>query len=223
MLNAIWLGMIIIAIVVGAITGHTPQVVASVTTNAKLAFTIALGLAGIMAFWLGLMKIAEVGGIIQIIARLARPIMVRLFPDVPADHPAMGTMMLNMAANFLGLNNAATPFGLRAMKDLEALNEYPGVASNAMCTFLAINTSSVALIPTTAIAFLAAGGASDPTAIILTSIIATSCSTATGIVAAKSLQRWRIFRIRPFSSSVPLLLNKPSEQMVADVNPAQEK
>ncbi len=143
--------------------------------GAKTAVTIALGLIGIMALWLGVMRLAERCGLVQRMAVGLRPIMRRLFPDVPAEHPAMGSMLMNIAANMLGLGNAATPLGLRAMRDLETLNPRPGVATNAMCTFLAINTSSVQLIPTTAIALLAAAGSRNPTVIVGTALLATSC------------------------------------------------
>ena len=120
--------------------------------------TLALGLVGVMALFLGLMKVAEEGGLLLIIARTVRPLMVRLFPEVPADHPAMGAMILNMAANALGLGNAATPFGIRAMQQLDSINQTKGTASNAMVLFLAINTSSVTLLPTGVIALRAAAG-----------------------------------------------------------------
>ena len=196
MLNYIWLGLILISVVVGAFNGTIPAVVASVTDSAKIAITIALGLIGIMAFWLGLMKIADQSGLITILARAIRPIMKRLFPDVPAEHPAMGSMILNIASNMLGLTNAATPFGLRAMRDLETLNKRPGIATDAMCTFLAINTSSVQLIPTTAIALLASAGSHDPTSIISTSLIATTCSTIAGITAVKFFAKLPVFKIK---------------------------
>jgi spore maturation protein A len=195
MLNIIWLGMILLSVVCGVIDGRIPQVVQAVTDSAKTAFELALGLTGIMAFWLGLMKIAEDAGLVQLIARVLRPLMTRLFPDVPADHPAMGAMLLNMAANMLGLSNAATPFGLRAMEALETLNPNPGTATDAMCTFLAINTSSIQLIPTTAIAFLAAAGSTQPTAIITTALLSTTCSTIAGVAMVKWLARWRMFRL----------------------------
>src|ERR1035438_7631295 len=118
---------------------------------------------------------------VVLLARALRPLMVWLFPDVPADHPAMGSMLLNMAASILGLGNAATPLGLRAMKDLETLNPRPGTATNAMCTYLAINTSSIQLIPATAIAVLAANNASNPTAIVGTSIMATTCAAIAAV------------------------------------------
>src|SRR4051812_16895820 len=147
-----------------------------------------------MALWLGVMRLAERAGLIQKIARALRPVMSRLFPDVPPEHPAMGAMLMNMAANMLGLGNAATPLGLRAMRDLETLNPHPGVATNAMCTFLAINTASVQLIPTTAIAILAASGSKRPTAIVGTALMATLCAATVAIISVKLLQRLPIFR-----------------------------
>lgn len=197
MLNYIWLGMILVATVIGLINGKTTAVVESITSSATVAFTIALGLTGILTFWLGLMKIAEESGLVYHLTRFIRPLMIRLFPEVPHEHPAMGAMMLNITANMLGLNNAATPFGLKAMEDLEKLNQTPGTATNAMCTFLAINTSSVQLIPTTAIAFLAAAGAIAPTQVIASSLLASICSTIAAIIAVKGLEKISFFRINP--------------------------
>ncbi|MBF0427729.1 MAG: spore maturation protein [Magnetococcales bacterium] len=150
---------------------------------------LAIGMVGVMALFLGLMKVAEEGGLLTILARLIRPLMVRLFPDVPADHPAMGAMILNLSANALGLGNAATPFGIRAMKELDRLNPEPGTATNAMALFLAINTSSVTLVPTSVIALRASVGSADPAAILSTTLFATFFSTLVAILAAKSLQR----------------------------------
>lgn len=196
MLNVIWLLLIILAVVIGAINGKTPDVVTAVTDYAEIAFQLALGLTGVMALWLGLMKVAEESGLVQLLSKMIRPILIRLFPDVPPDHPAMGSITLNIAANMLGLNNAATPLGLRAMDDLEKLNETPGTATNAMCTFLAINTSSVQLIPATAIAYLAAGGSDNPTEIIATTLLATSFSTVAAIIGVKFLEKLPIFQIK---------------------------
>ena len=136
---------------------------------------IALPLGAIMALWLGIMRLAEKSGAVERLAVFLRPVLTRLFPEVPANHPAMGAMVMNIAANMLGLGNAATPFGLRAMQNLESLNPRPGIATNAMCTFLAINTSSVQLIPATAVGILAAAGAARPSAIIGTALVATTC------------------------------------------------
>lgn len=154
------------------------------------AVELAIGLVGMMTLFLGLMKVAEAGGMLTILARLIRPLMIRLFPDVPADHPAMGAMILNLSANALGLGNAATPFGIRAMQELDTLNSQPGTATNAMVLFLAINTSSVTLLPTGVIALRAAAGSADPAAILPTTLLATFGSTAVAIIAAKLYSRW---------------------------------
>ncbi|MFQ5467075.1 MAG: nucleoside recognition domain-containing protein, partial [Kiloniellaceae bacterium] len=154
------------------------------------AVSLAIGLVGVMALFLGLMKVAEAGGLLVIIARTVRPLMVRLFPDVPADHPAMGAMILNMSANVLGLGNAATPFGIRAMQELDALNAQKGTATNAMALFLAINTSSVTLLPTGVIALRAAASSNDPAGILPSTLFATICSTTVAILAAKLYQRF---------------------------------
>jgi len=162
--------------------------------------TIALPLAGIFALWLGIMRLAELSGLVGILARALRPVTRRLFPDVPEDHPALGAMAMNIAANMLGLGNAATPLGLRAMRGLESLNRRPGIASNAMCTFLAINTSSVQLIPTTAVAILAVNGAKNPWAIIGSAFLATCCACAAGITAVKLLEKLPAYRLPPVES-----------------------
>ncbi len=157
---------------------------------AKASVTLALGLVGVMALFLGLMKVAEAGGLLRIIARLLRPLMVRLFPDVPPAHPAMGAMVMNLSANALGLGNAATPFGIRAMQELDRINPHPGTASNAMVLFLAINTSSVTLLPTGVIALRAAAGSQDPAGIVATTLFATLCSTLAAVLAAKAYGRF---------------------------------
>lgn len=196
MLNYIWLALVLLAVAIGGWNDRLPEVTAGAFDGAKTAVTIALGLIGVMALWLGVMRLAERAGLVQRIARGLRPVMRRLFPDVPPEHPAMGSMLMNMAANMLGLGNAATPLGLRAMRDLEALNPRPGVASNAMCTFLAINTASVQLIPATAIALLAAAGSARPTAIVGTALLATLCAATVAITAAKILEKLPFFRLR---------------------------
>src|SRR4051812_21468838 len=150
-----------------------------------------------MALWLGVMRLAERAGLIQKIARALRPVMSRLFPDVPPEHPAMGAMVMNMAANMLGLGNAATPLGLRAMALLNQLNPRPGVASNAMCTFLTINTASIQLIPTTAIGILAIAGSKDPTAFVPAAVLSTVVGLTCGITAAKILERLPVFALPP--------------------------
>jgi spore maturation protein A len=161
---------------------------------AKVAVELAIGLIGIMSLWLGLMKIAEQAGMVALLSRYLRPVTTRLFPDVPADHPAMGAMLMNISANMLGLANAATPLGLKAMEELNKLNKKVGTATDAMCTFLVINTSSVQLIPATVIAIRAASGSTNPTEIIGPVIFATTINTIVGIAAVKLLAKLRIFR-----------------------------
>lgn len=195
MLNIIWLGMILTAVIVGIIEGHINEVVKAVTDSAKLGFELALGLAGIMSLWLGIMAIATESGLVSKLGSWLKPILKRIFPDIPSDHPAMGAMVMNIAANMLGLANAATPFGLQAMKELQSLNQHAKTATNSMCTFLAINTSSVQLIPATAIAYLAANGSANPSSIIMSSIIATTVSTLVAIIAVRQLAKWSCFKV----------------------------
>ena len=160
--------------------------------KAGVAVKIALGLIGIMALWLGVMKVAEDAGLIAKLANMIKPITKKLFPEIPSDHPAIGAMLMNISANMLGLGNAATPFGLKAMDELDKLNPEKGTATNAMVTFLAINTAGLTLIPATAIAVRAAQGSADPAIIIGTSIFGASCATVTGIVAAKLFEKFPI-------------------------------
>lgn len=161
---------------------------------AGIAVNIAIGLIGIMALWLGVMKIAEEAGLIAIIARALKPVTKFLFPEVPSDHPAMGSMIMNISANMLGLGNAATPFGLKAMEELDKLNPEKGTATNAMCTFLAINTAGITLIPATAIAIRASAGSSEPAVIIGTALFASCTATIVGITASKILEKFPIKR-----------------------------
>ncbi len=156
---------------------------------AKTAVEIAMGLIGIMALWLGVMKVADEAGLVKILTRMLTPLSRRLFPDVPPDHPAIGAIIMNISANMLGLNNAATPFGLKAMEELNKLNPKVGTATNAMCTFLVINTSGLVLIPATAIAVRAAAGSSNPGIIIGTSIVGAGCATVVGIFVAKIMEK----------------------------------
>ncbi|MFB3150273.1 MAG: nucleoside recognition domain-containing protein [Alphaproteobacteria bacterium] len=200
-MNAIFFAIVVIAFLVTGYrelswTGPADQTAPmqalgmAMIDSATSSVTLAIGLIGVMALFLGLMKVAEAGGLLVIIAKTIRPLMVRLFPDVPADHPAMGAMVLNLSANALGLGNAATPFGIRAMQELDTLNPHKGTASNAMVLFLAINTSSVTLLPTGVIALRAAAGSADPAAIVPTTLFATICSTTLAIIAAKIYQRF---------------------------------
>ena len=192
MLNYIWFGMMFIAVIVGILTGNIDAVTQAAIDMAKTAVEIAISLIGIMALWLGTMKIAEESGLIRIIARAIRPITIRLFPDVPEDHPAIGSIILNMAANLLGLGNAATPLGLKAMEELQDLNPEKETATNAMCTFLAINTSSIQLIlPATVVALM--GAAANQ--IFITTILATGLSTIAAIIAVRFLEKLKRFEM----------------------------
>lgn len=189
MLKKILLFLSIFSLILASYTGKLADTIYSCIGSTFLAFKIAVSLALTIALWLGLMRIVQEIGWMDKISYFFKPVLSKLFPDVPEDHPAMGMMSLNISANILGLGNAATPFGLRAMSELEKLNNNKGVASNAMCTFLAINTSSVQLLPTTAIAILAAGGCSDPTSIIFPAFLATCCSTIVGVTAVKLFEK----------------------------------
>jgi spore maturation protein A len=196
MMNYIWLSIVILAIVLGGINGKIENVTKSAIDAASGAVTIAIGLVGVMALWLGIMKIAEDSGLMALAAKALAPILKRLFPDVPADHPAMASMTMNIAANMLGLSNAATPLGLKAMEDLEKLNAQPGTATNAMCTFLTINTAGLQLVPATMIGILASAGSKEPTAIIGTTIAATCTALIAGISAVKLLEKLPVFAIK---------------------------
>ena len=200
-MNAVFLAAVLIAFVVAGYRQITvtpaPDAAApmdalglAMIDAAKGSVTLAIGLVGVMALFLGLMKVAEAGGLLAIIAKTVRPLMVRLFPEVPADHPAMGAMIMNISANVLGLGNAATPFGIRAMQELDKLNPQKGTATNAMVMFLAINTSSVTLLPTGVIALRASAGSTDPAGILPTTLFATICSTTVAIIAVKLYQRF---------------------------------
>jgi spore maturation protein SpmA len=203
MLNHIWLGLLVAAVLAGGFQGRFKELVEGGVKGGETAVTLSIGLIGIMSMWLGLMRLADKSGLVQVLARALRPVLVRLFPGVPAEHPAMGSMVMNIAANMLGLNNAATPLGLRAMKDLETLNPHPGVATNAMCTFLAINTGSVQLIPMTAVGVMAASGSNNPSAIIGTAFLGSVCSTTVGILTAKWLEGWKMFQPLHSASTAP--------------------
>jgi len=221
-LNPIWLCLVLLSVFIGGFTGKLGAVTSGAFDSARDAvMTIALPLAGVMALWLGIMRLAELSGLVNVLARALRPITRRLFPDVPADHPALGAMAMNIAANMLGLGNAATPLGLRAMRLLEKLNPCPGVASNAMCTFLAINTSSVQLIPATAVGILAIAGGKNPTAIIGSAFIATSIACATGIIVVKLLEKLPAYRLDP--SQMPSSpMNGPAAMEITPEVPTPE-
>jgi spore maturation protein A len=190
MLNYIWFGLMAIALVVAIFNGTAAGVTKGAVDSAKVAVEIAIGLVGIMTLWLGVMRVAEKAGLVALLGRLLRPISRLLFPEVPPEHPAIGAMIMNVAANMLGLSNAATPLGIKAMEELQTLNDDKETASNAMVTFMALNTAGIQFIPTTIIGVLAAAGSKNPTAIIATTLIATLSGATAAVTAAKILQRF---------------------------------
>ena len=194
MINSIWLFLIVGSVVVGLLSNNLNGVARAVATGASDAFKISLGLTGIMCLWLGMMKIAEKSGLLEKFSSFISPLLRYIFPQIPEGHPAIGIISMNFVANMLGLSNAATPLGIKAMKDLQSLNEGKNVASDSMCMFLALNTSSLQLIPAGAIALLAAGGSSNPTSVTLPALLATTASTLAGFFAARMLSRLTRFK-----------------------------
>jgi spore maturation protein A len=182
MVNIIWVLIFVVSILFAAINGTMDEVNKAIFSGAKEGVTICFGLISILVFWLGLMKIAQKAGLLDSLAKMFRPVIVKLFPEVPKDHPAMGYILSNMIANMFGLGNAATPMGIKAMEQLKKLNHNKDNASRSMITFLAINTSSITLIPTTVIAIRLNYGSVSPGEIVGTTILATLCSTIGAIV-----------------------------------------
>jgi spore maturation protein A len=209
MLNYVWLGLMFIAIVVGTINGKLPEVTKAAFDMAETSVTIAFGLIGIMALWLGVMKIAEDSGLVKVLAKIIKPISKRLFPDVPEDHPAIASMLLNLSANWLGLSNAATPLGLKAMEELQKLNKKKETATNAMVTFLAMNTASITLIPATIIGVRISLNSQNPQEIIGTSIFASVVATTVAIIAAKLLEKLPVFK-KELEVESELAANEPA-------------
>ena len=206
MLNFVWLGLIALAVLLGGLTGNLQEVGDKAIEGANKSLELAAALFAIMILWLGLMRLADRAGLVHRLGLVLKPIMVWLFPEVPPDHPAMGAIIMNMAANILCLNNAATPLGLRAMNELESLNRRPGIATNAMCMLLAINTSSITLIPVSIIGVLALAHGKNPTVIIGTSLAATAIAHAAAITACKLLEKSPFYRLPALSKdarSVP--------------------
>ena len=188
-MNYIWFFIILISIISAIYTGKIDTVVHSIMTGAQKAVEITLYLVGIMAFWLGIMKIAEKSGLVTNIANLLKPIAHKLFPSVPENNPAIGNIAMNFTANAFGLGNAATPIGIKAMEELQELNKNKEVASNDMCTLLAMNTAGWQLVPTTVIAVLVANGAKNPTEIVFPTLIVTTIAFLSAIIAVKILEK----------------------------------
>lgn len=198
-LNYIWLGMFLIAFVVAGVqtlTGNHeayPDLLKAMFDNAKTGFEISLGLTGALALWMGMLRVAEKAGLINSVARVVAPFFQRLFPEVPAGHPAMGSMLMNFAANMLGLDNAATPLGLKAMQELQELNPNKETASNAQIMFLVINTAGLTLIPVSVMTLRLQAGAANPADVFLPSLIGTSISALSAIVIVGLWQRIRLW------------------------------
>jgi spore maturation protein A len=182
MVNYIWVFMTLIGIVFGMINGTMGEINNAIFTGAKEAVTLCIGLISILVFWLGMMRIAQESGLLDGLSRIFRPIVKRLFPEVPPDHPAMGYILSNMIANMFGLGNAATPLGIKAMEQLQELNGGKNEASRSMITFLAINTASITLIPTTVIAIRMTYHSASPTEIVVPTLIATIISALGAII-----------------------------------------
>lgn len=182
MIDLIWLSLFLIGFITAILTGHVDAVGSAVLKGAEKGVSLSIGMVSIIALWFGLMKIAEDGGLIQVLSRALRPIARLLYPSVPADHPAMGAILANMSANLLGIGNAATPLGIKAMRELQTLNDDKETASDAMCTLLAINTAGITLIPTTVIAFRMQFGSHNPTSIVGTTVLATAIGTVAAII-----------------------------------------
>jgi spore maturation protein A len=188
-MGAIWTFLVAAAVIAAAANGRMAELTSAALESAGKAVALSLGLAGVMALWLGLMRVAEEAGLVRAVAAVARPVLRRLFPEVPPEHPAMGAMVMNLSANVLGLGNAATPFGVKAMRELETLNPHPGTATDAQALFCAMNTASLQLIPASVIALRAAAGSRAPGEIIGATIVASLCGVTAAVVAAKLLRR----------------------------------
>jgi spore maturation protein SpmA len=202
-LNGIFFVLIAGSVLTAAFTGTMPKVTEASLEAAGAAVQLSIRLAGQMSLWLGFFGVVREGGMMRSIARGVRPLMRRLFPDVPEDHPALPPLIMNLAANVLGLGNAATPFGLKAMAELNKLNPYPGVATNSMAVFLAMNAAGVAVLPLGAVAVRAALGSKDPAGIVLPSFLSTFSAAATAIIVAKLLQRWPRFAPARYRTDSP--------------------
>jgi spore maturation protein SpmA len=203
-LNWIWLFLILTSVVWAAFTGQMGAVSLALFDGAKSAINVVIGLVGVLVFMLGIMRVAFDGGLRDWIARALAPLLVRIFPEIPANHPAMSALVMNMASNMLGMGNAATPFGIKAMVEMDKLNRHPGSASNAMVLFLAINTSAITILPPSGtMGVRLAAGSTDPAAIWIPTLIATTCSTIAAVAVFYALRSLPIFRHQPALDAAP--------------------
>ncbi len=188
-MSVLWVLLLVASVVAAAVNGRMAGLPGAIADSAGRAVTLSIGLVGVLTLWLGLMKVAEEAGIVRGLGRLARPVLRRLFPSVPEGSPAMGAMTMNIAANMLGLGNAATPFGIKAMEELERVNPAPGTASDAQALFCALNTASIQLVPATVIALRAAAGARQPADVLAATLVASTCATVAAVASAWALRR----------------------------------
>jgi len=200
-LNYIWIGLFVIGILVGVVrlifmgdTESLPAMMDSTFEMSKMAFELTLGLTGTLTLWMGILKIGEDSGLVNRLAHALSPVLTKLFPEVPKDHPALGSIFMNVAANMMGLDNAATPVGLKAMQELQSINEKKDTASNSMIMFLVLNTSGLTIIPVSIMAYRAKAGASDPTDVFIPLLLTTLCSTIVGLITVSLYQRINLFR-----------------------------
>ena len=200
-LNYIWIGLFVIGALVAVFrlifmgdTNALPEMMDSTFDMSKMAFEMTLGLTGTLTLWMGILKIGEDSGLVNKLARLLSPLLIKLFPDVPKGHPALGNIFMNISANMLGLDNAATPVGLKAMQDLQSLNPQKDTATNAMIMFLVINTSGLTIIPISIMAYRAKAGAADPTDVFIPLLLTSLCSTLVGLVVVSIYQRINLFK-----------------------------
>ena len=214
MLNYVWSFLLLAGVLAGVLFGRIGEdggiIDAALASSQKAVVNIALPLAGTMMLWLGILRIMEKAGLMRVVARALSPVMRLLFPDVPREHPAMSAMVMNVAANLLGLGNAATPLGLKAMEHLQQINPNKQSASNAMCMFLALNTAGLTLVPMGAINYLSAGGVKDPFQIIGATLFSTLCATIAAVIAVKLLQRLRIFQAK---NDIPMAEKEVSKSL----------
>lgn len=189
MMGYLWAALICLSILTAALRGNMGAITPAIFSAAESGVKVAFGLIGTMTFWLGMMKLIETSGMMELLTKMLRPLTRLAFPRIPAGHPAMNAILMNLSANVLGLGNAATPFGIKAMQEMQKINPLGDTASDEMCTFLAINTSSITLLPTTVMALRAAAGSANAADILGTTIIATCCSTAVALLADRLLRR----------------------------------
>ncbi|MGB9679976.1 MAG: nucleoside recognition domain-containing protein [Thermoanaerobacteraceae bacterium] len=195
MINYIWFFMIAIGVIVGILNGKLDEISKAIIDSAQAAVTISIGLVGVMSLWLGIMKIAEKSGLTNIIAKVLKPIIIKIFPDIPKDSPAISAIIMNISANMLGLGNAATPFGIKAMEYLQELNKKDS-PSNSMVRFLIINTASIQLIPAVMIGIRASMGAKNPADFVIVSVFSSGTALIIGLMVNKYLENLSYFKER---------------------------